>query len=326
MTKMQTVRAPKRVVALIYDGLCTFEYGIATEVFGLSRPELGDPLYTFKSVALEDGPMRAAGGLNVQATGSRDDFDAADLIVIAGWRGVDVPIPHVIVDAMRAAHARGARFLTICSGGYVLAAAGLLDGCAATTHWRYCDDFQARFDGIKLRSNALYVDAGQVVTSAGSSAGIDACLHIVRQDYGAKVANSVARRLVMHAYRQGDQAQFIEQPVPTETKAHQLSDFMQTVRDQLAAPHDIVSMATLAGMSPRTFQRRFLGYTGVPAMQWLTQERMARCCELLETTDLSVDVISYDVGFGGAEKMRYHFQKTLGVTPLEHRKRFCVTG
>ena len=222
------------------------------------------------------------------------------------------------------AHDRGARLLTICSGVFVLAAAGVLGGRHVTTHWRYADALAARFPALTVVPDRLYVEDGPVITSAGSSAGIDACLHIVRTDYGSKVANSVARRLVMHAHRQGGQTQFIEQPMPQTGGQHRLSLMMDEVRESLAQPHRVATMARQAGMSPRTFQRRFLGLTGVPAMQWLTQERVARSCTLLETTDLSVETISDTVGMSTAEALRYHFRKSLGVSPLEYRRRFQV--
>lgn len=316
-------RAP-RVVALVYEGLCTFEYGIAAEVFGLPRPELGDDLYRFTSVALEGKPIRAAGGLIVTATGARADLKHADIVIVPGWRGKDAPVPENLCDEIRAAHDRGARLLSICSGVYVLGAAGLLVGRRVTTHWRYTKHFETTFPDAIVQPNELYVDEGDIVTSAGSSAGIDASLHVVRSDYGAKIANSIARRLVMHAHRQGGQAQFIEQPVPKLAGNHRLSDMMDKVRRKLADTHQIASMAKLAGMSSRTFQRRFLAFTGVPAMQWLTQERISHACQLLEASDLSIETVSQNVGFGNAETLRYHFRQVLSVSPAEYRKRFSA--
>lgn len=325
MTKTDNIggaRHRPHVVAVVYDGLCSFEYGIVTEVFGLPRPELGGDLYHFSSVALEDQPIRAAGGLMINASGTLEDFDNADTIVIPGWRGKDELVPAGISQKIRSAHARGARILSICSGIYVLASAGLLQGRCVTTHWRYVDDLKSRFPEVLVEANQLYVDEGDIITSAGSSAGIDACLHVLRKDYGAKVANSVARRLVMHPHRQGGQAQFIEQPFPKNDSSGRLSQFMNSIRTNLARPHNITSLAKLAGMSSRTFQRRFFALTGMPAIQWLIHERISQACLLLETTDLSTDSISYSVGFRNTETMRYHFRQILSVTPLQHRKRF----
>lgn len=322
LQEIVTNRAPPGVAALVYDGLCTFEFGIVCEVFGLSRPELGGDLYKFTSVAAEAAPIRAAGGLLVTATGNREDLAGAAIVVIPGWRGKDEPVPAPLIDEIQAAHRRGARLLSICSGVFVLAAAGVLSHRRATTHWRYADALAERYPDVTVEADSLYVEDNNIITSAGSSAGIDACLHIVREDYGAKVANSVARRLVMHAHRQGGQAQFIEQPLPKVGGQHRLSLLMDEVRADLAAPYKITTMARQAGMSPRTFQRRFLGLTGVPAMQWLTQERVARSCLLLETTDLGVESIALEVGLGTSEALRYHFRKTLGVSPLDYRRRF----
>ncbi|MCP5084725.1 MAG: transcriptional regulator FtrA [Alphaproteobacteria bacterium] len=327
MTKQLASTAPAeppRVVALVYDGLCTFEFGIVSEVIGLHRPELGQDLYRFSSVAVENEPIRAAGGLNVTATGARQDLRRADIVVVPGWRGKDAPVPPAISEEIRRAHERGARLLSVCSGVFVLAASGVLAGRRATTHWRYASALSQAYPDVPVEADRLYVEDGAIISSAGSSAGIDACLHIVREDYGAKVANSVARRLVMHAHRQGGQAQFIEQPLPKAGNEHRLSVMMDEVRGDLAQTYSIGSMARLAGMSPRTFQRRFLGFTGVPAMQWLAQERVAQACELLETTDLSADSVSLSVGLGNSETLRYHFRKSLGVSPLEYRKRFSA--
>jgi len=316
--------AGHNVVALVYDGLCTFEYGIAAEVFGLSRPELGRELYRFSSVALQKKPLRAAGGLVVKATGKLTDLNAAHTIVIPGWCDKDEPVPENICQHLRRAHDRGVRILSICSGAYVLAAAGLLEHRRATTHWRYAKHIKTAFPNIELQENQLYIDDGNIITSAGSSAGIDACLHIVRCDYGAKLANAVARRLVMHSHRQGNQTQFIDQPLPKSGEDERLSKLIEELRSDIASSHRIASMAGTVGMSSRTFQRRFIAFTGVPAMKWLAQERVSRSCHLLETSDLTIDQISELVGFSGADALRYHFREILALSPNEYRRRFTA--
>lgn len=323
MKKRVTERGQKlSVVALVYDKLCTFEYGIAAEVFGLPRPELGRELYDFSSVALEKKLLKAAGGLTFKATGSKDNLRKAHTIVVPGWRGKDEPVPNQICTELQDAHGRGARILSICSGVYVLAAAGLLDNKTATTHWRYAQDFKSRFPNVIVQENELYVDEGDIITSAGSSAGIDACLHIVRSDYGVEVANLVARRLVMHSHRQGSQAQFIEQPIPESAECERLAIMMENVRANLKLTHCISSMAKIAGMSSRTFQRQFVSLTGMPAKQWLTHQRILRACELLETTNLLIDRISQEVGFTSTEAMRYHFRQVVELSPNQYRMRF----
>lgn len=313
---------PLTVAALVYDGLCTFEYGIVAEVFGLKRPELDRELYRFSSVAFQGGTLSAAGGLMVKATGTAKDWRNAHTIVIPGWYDKDEPVPETILKPLRQAHKRGARILSICSGGYVLAAAGLLEQRRATTHWQYANDFQSRYPNIIVEKNHLYIDEHNVVTSAGSSAGLDACLHIVRTDYGAKIANLVARRLVMHSHRQGNQAQFIETPAGKSGSDLRLSALMQTVRSSLSENHTIDSMAAQASMSTRTFQRRFLAHTGTSVMTWLTQEKLNRACQLLESTDSSIEHISNTTGFASVNALRYHFKQTIETSPAEYRKRF----
>ncbi len=313
---------PHRVAALIYDGLCAFEYGIVAEIFGLARPELGRVLYDFQPVALEAGPLRLSGGLKIEASGTKAALARAETLVIPGWRGKDAPVPEVICEAVRAADKRGVRILSICSGVYVLAASGLLDGKTVTTHWRYAADLAARYPNITVKSNKLYSQDGNIMTSAGSSAGIDACLELVRKDYGAKIANSVARRLVMPAHRQGDQAQYIEQPVPKTQEAHRLSAVLDDIRQRLSDNHTVSSMSEKAGMSGRTFQRRFAKLTGLSPIKWVTSERITQARLLLETTTLSIDAISYNIGFGTTEALRYHFRQGLGISPMSYRKRF----
>jgi len=317
---------PIPIVALVYDKLCTFEFGIVAEIFGLPRPELSHELYRFSSVSLEDKTLSAAGGLVFHTKGTLSALNNAHTIVIPGWRGKDAPVPKKIIECLRDAHARGVRLLSICSGAYVLAAAGILDKRRVTTHWRYADDLQLKFPNINVQVNVLYVEQDNIVTSAGSSAGIDACLHIIRTDYGAKTANVVARRLVMHSHRQGGQAQFIEQPVPQSGEDLHIAQLIENIRSDLSAEYQISSMAKFVGMPLRTFQRRFQTLTGISDIEWLTRERVLLSCQLLETTDISIDRISQLVGFGTAETLRYHFRQALDLSPSEYRKRFTVLG
>lgn len=312
----------RSVVALVYNGLCTFEFGIVAEIFGLSRPELNCPWYEFNSVALERGPLTAAGGLQFQATATTAKLEQADTIVIPGWRGKDEAIPSSICHALQRAQARGVRLVSICSGVYVLAAAGLLKGKRVTTHWRYVDDFCGKYPEVIMELDSLYVADGKLLTSAGSSAGIDACLHLVRSDYGAEVANTVARRLVMHAHRQGGQRQFIEQPVPVEYEANRLSAVLDYVRENLDRRHSVASLANRAGMSTRTFQRRFIALTAVPVGKWISDERISRACTLLETSAAPLQEVAQAVGIPSIENLQYHFRKKLQVSPGQYRKRF----
>jgi len=227
--------SPGLVAIIAYDGLCTFEFGVAVEIFGLARPEFDFPWYEHRIVAVDDGPLRAMGGFQVLADGGMELLDTARTIVIPGWRSRSEPPSEDLLAALRNAHARGARLLSICSGAFVLAAAGLLDGLGATTHWRYTDELAESFPAILVDPDVLYVDSGQVITSAGSAAGIDACLHLVARDFGAQVANTVARRLVMPTQRTGGQAQFIPSPV-SRTPRSDLSGVMQWARDTCTSP------------------------------------------------------------------------------------------
>ncbi|MDR9807059.1 transcriptional regulator FtrA [Rhizobium hidalgonense] len=316
----------RRVVSLAYDGLCTFEFGITAEIFGLSRPEAGPNWYRFESVALEDKSLRACGGLMVAATGSAEDLHQAGTVIVPGWRGAEAPVPQRICDELVLAHKRGARIVSICGGAFVLAAAGLLDGRRATTHWQFAKTLAERHPAIEVEADRLYIDDGDILTSAGSSAGIDLCLHIVRSDFGARIANSVARRLVMYSHRQGGQAQFVEQPIPAEYEAHRLSSLLDHVRADLAAPHSIASLAGKAGMSPRTFQRRFRSLTGLPPLKWILKERLECSRMLLETSSAPLDGIALATGLGSAENLRLQFVQTYGVSPLNYRKQFATPG
>ncbi|MEL4013604.1 transcriptional regulator FtrA [Dryocola clanedunensis] len=314
------------VVALAYDGLCTFEFGVAVEIFGLARPEMGDDWYRFAVAGIEQGELRATGGIRFAVDGGLELLEQAGTIIIPGWRGADAPVPPDLCAALIAAHNRGARLLTICSGVFVLAAAGLLDNQRATTHWRYTDLLQQRYPNIQVTPDVLYIDNGSVLTSAGSAAGIDLCLHLVRRDYGSAAANSVARRLVVPPHRDGGQAQFIEQAVPVAYESHRLGPLFDYLHANLAGLHSVASMAKFVGMSPRTFLRRFEAATGTTPAKWLLAARLARCRDLLENSSASVEKIAELTGFGSAATLRHHFRKQLATSPAAWRKIFTSTG
>jgi AraC family transcriptional activator FtrA len=312
---------PQLVAALAYDGLCTFEFGCVVELFSLDRPELGVPWYRFGICASERGPIRAAGGFTLRVPHGLGLLDRADLIVIPGWRGADEPPPPALLRRLRAAHARGARICSICSGVFVIAASGLLDNRAATTHWRYTDKLQQRYPSIRVRPNELYVDEGQIVTSAGSAAGIDMLLHIVRRDYGVRVANLVAQRLVISPHREGGQAQFLPRPLP-HGEAGAIAPLMEWVRANPRLPHDLRSMARRAGMSPRTLQRHFGGAVGFSPKQWLVRERVAIAKDALEGSNAPLWRVSEAAGFAAQESFRRHFRLVTGTSPARYRQQF----
>lgn len=310
------------VVAVAYDGLCTFEFGIAVEVFGIDRPELGPGWYKFATANIDGGALRASGGIRIVADGGLEQLAKAGTIIVSGWKGAHTPVPKKLIEALRRAHERGARVLSICSGAFVLAEAGLLDGKRATTHWRYLDAFAERFPQVTVERDVLYVDEGDVLTSAGSAAGIDLCLHLVRRDFGLNAANSVARRLVLPAHRDGGQAQFVEQPVLSIDEGARLSPLIERLRKRLDEPLTIAQLAREAGMSTRTFVRRFQGATGLPPGRWLTKERVRHACALLESARAPVKSIAEACGFANEATLRHHFRNELGVSPAAYREKF----
>ncbi|MFL1516335.1 transcriptional regulator FtrA [Pseudomonas prosekii] len=312
---------PGLVAILAYDGLCTFEFGIAVEVFGLTRPEFDFPWYQHQIVAVDDGPMRAMGGIQVLADGGMPLLETARTIIVPGWRDRQAPVPEALLVALRQAYARGARLLSICSGVFVLAATGLLDGHRATTHWRYTGELAERFPNILVDPDVLYVDSGQLITSAGSAAGIDACLHLVARDFGTQVANSVARRLVMSPQRTGGQAQFIPAPVSASPRSD-LSRVMQWARERLHQPLEVRDLASEAAMSERTFLRRFTEASGLSPKTWLQHQRLARARELLESTSANTEQIAERCGYRSVESFRVAFRSVVGVPPSVYRERF----
>ena len=315
---------PGLVAILAYDGLCTFEFGIAVEIFGLARPEFEFPWYSHRIAAVDPGPMRAMGGIQVLADGGLELLEQARTIIIPGWRDRSAAVPEALLAALRQAHARGARLLSICSGVFVLAATGLLDGRGATTHWRYTTELAERFPNILVDPDVLYVDSGQLITSAGSAAGIDACLHLVARDFGTQVANSVARRLVMSPQRTGGQAQFIPTPV-SATPRSDLSRVMQWARERLHEPLEVRDLASEAAMSERTFLRRFTEASGLSPKTWLQHERLGRARELLESTDQHTEQIARHCGYRSVESFRVAFRNVVGVPPSVYRERFGRT-
>ena len=313
------------VVALAYDNLCTFEFGCAVEMFSLARPELGVDWYRFAVCAEERGTVRAAGGISVQVPHGLAMLARADTIIIPGWQGVDVAPAPALLRRLVAAHARGARIATICSGVFVLAATGLLDGKAATTHWRYADKLQQRHPAIEVRPNSLYVDEGSLLTSAGSAAGLDMMLHLVRRDHGPRVANQVAQRLVVPPHRLGDQAQFVARPLPQD-EAARLARLMDWVRAHPAEDWTLASLAERAAMSVRTLQRQFRQSLGMSPVDWLVRERVELARQLLETSARPLAHVSSLAGFGSEESFRRHFRLATGVSPMAYRRQFGVAA
>ena len=296
-----------RVVALAYDQLCTFEFGCTVEVFALPRPELAVPWYEFAVCAARRGPLRAAGGLSVRVPHGLKALERADTIIVPGWHLDEPPAP-LLISKLRAAFARGARVCSICSGVFLLAAVGVLDGRRATTHWRYAQRLAVLDPKVRVEPNALYVDEGQVLTSAGSAAGL-----------GMVGRKCKVQRLVMAPHREGGQAEFVR-PVSLDERGR-LSRLLDFVRAHLAEAHAALACGTGA-MSVRTLQREFARTTGQAPHEWLVGERIERAKELLETSRLSAPAIAARVGLGSAESLRHHFRRRVGTTPARYRRRF----
>jgi AraC family transcriptional activator FtrA len=312
-----------RVVALLYEELCTFEFAIVVEVFGLPRPELPVDWYRFSVCSLERGPVRATGGVRVAADTGLSGLRGAGTIVIPGWRDPDEPPPPALLNVLRRAHDRGVRLMSICSGVFVLAAAGLLDGRRATTHWRYVDRLRERYPLIRVEPDVLYIDEGSILTSAGSAAGIDLCLHVVRSDYGAEIANQVARRLVVPPHRDGGQAQYVREPIRNDDVTS-LAPTLEWAVERLRHGLTVADLARRAGLSMRTFARRFVDETGATPHRWLTHQRLIAAQRCLEKTHSSIDEVAETVGFETAETLRFHFRRAFGVSPTSYRKRFSI--
>lgn len=313
--------ANRLVAMLVCDGVALFEFGIAMEVFALKRPELGVPWYDVAVVSFDPPPLRATGGVGITPTHPTRVLAKAGTIVIPNWPRLDVTPPKPMLDAVRAAHRRGARLLSICSGAFVLAAAGLLDGRRVTTHWMHAGKLAARYPLAQVEPSVLYVQSDNIYTAAGSAAGIDLGLHLVRQDYGADIANMVARRMVVPPHRDGGQAQFVATAMPPVEGA--LAPLMEWASARLDQPLSIETLARRGRMSMRTLARRFESQAGVTPHQWLTHQRVLVAQRLLETSDATIDRVAELSGFVTAETLRHHFRQRVGTSPMAYRRRFA---
>ncbi len=294
------------------DGMLSFELTIATEVFG------DDPRYGF--AVCGSAPVRV-GRFLLEPDHDLDRLARADTVLVPGWADVDAAPPADLVGAVRAAHARGARVASLCTGAFVLAAAGLLDGLRATTHWAHTDVLAARYPAVTVDPDVLYVDNGQVLTSAGKAAAMDLCLHLVRADHGPAAANAIARRLVVPPHRAGGQAQFVPAPVPSRDD-HPLASLLPWITARLDRPLTVADLARRANLSTRQLGRHFRAATGATPLQWLLNQRIRRAQELLEHTDAGIDAVAEAVGMGTATTLRRHFNRTVGVPPDTYRRTF----
>jgi transcriptional regulator GlxA family with amidase domain len=317
------------VATVICHGVAPFEMAVPCEVFGIDRSELGVPWYRHRVCANERPPVRSSMGFTIDTPYGLDEVVRADTVVVPAWGAaqLDDDPPAALLDALRAAHRRGARIMSVCSGAFVLAAAGLLDGRRATTHWMHAEALAARYPQVEVDPDVLYVDEGDVMTSAGTAAGIDLCLHVVRLDFGAEIANAVARRMVVPPHREGGQAQFVEAPMTSGGPgSDRFATTLEYMLEHLDEPLSVEGMADRAAMSPRTFARRFRGTTGTTPGQWLVRQRVLLAQRLLETTDDPVEVIALRCGFGTAAGLRLHFRRVLATSPLVYRRTFRRIG
>jgi transcriptional regulator GlxA family with amidase domain len=312
----------KNVAAVLLNDVHPFELGVLSEVFGLDRSDDGLPVYDFAAVSAEGPTLPTHAGFTISTPYGLERLADADLIAIS--TGDSYPTreyPEELLAALRSAVDRGARVLSVCTGAFVLGAAGLLDGRRCTTHWRHAQALAQRHPRAFVDPDVLYVDEGTVITSAGTAAAIDACLHVVRQEHGPEVANQIARRMVVPPHRDGGQAQYIERPLP-RTPCDTVGDVLSWMERHLDREMTVEQLAARAHMSPRTFARRFQQETGTTPYRWLLRQRVLLSQELLETTDETVDAIAGRAGFGNAAGLRHHFLRMLDTTPNAYRRTF----
>jgi transcriptional regulator GlxA family with amidase domain len=309
-----------RVVALCLDGVVAFDLSVPAQVFGVAARPGGESLYEFAACSVDGAPVRTTTGFEVVPGRGLDALEDADTVVVPGYFAMLEPPPAAALEALRAAASRGARAISVCTGAFGLAHAGLLDGRRATTHWAFAERLEAGFPTVEVVPAALYVDEGAVMTSAGLSAGIDLCLHVVREDFGAAAGDRVARHMVAAPHREGGQAQFIDRP-PAHVEGS-LEPTRRWAEERLAEPLDVAAMARHAAVSPRTFARRFRAETGTTPLQWLLARRVLEAQRLLERTELPVDAVAWRAGFGTAASLREHFRRATGTTPTAYRRAF----
>ena len=314
---------PLRVAVLAFDRISPFHLAVPCVLFGDRHP--GAPVFDLRVCAGEPGPLRTTAGFEVHTRHGLSALRWADWVIVPSWRDPAERPTEAVLKALVAAHCRGALVVGLCLGAFLLAEAGLLDGLEATTHWSAADEFARRYPMVHLKPGVLYVDAGQVVTSAGTAAGLDCGLHLLRRHFGANVANRVARRLVVAPHRQGGQAQFIEHPLPDAQGDARIVALLDRVRASLADDHDLDRMADGAAMSRRSFTRHFRKVTGTTPKQWLLCERLALAQRLLEATEEPVELIAHRVGFASAAVLRQHMRKAFGLSPMAWRQGFANT-
>ncbi len=315
---------PVVVSVVAFDRISPFHLSVPCLVFGEDRSDIGLPPCELRVCSGEPGPLASKVAMGIIASHGLSGLDDADIIVVPSWRAVDERPSEALSAALRAGHARGALIVGLCLGAVAVAASGVADGCEITTHWLHAERVTDLYPAVTVRPDVLYVDSGQVVTSAGVAAALDCCLHIVRRMWGAEAANQLARRLVLAPHRQGGQAQFIERPVAKRVAVDAFAKAVEAVQATLNDAHDLDGVAARAGMTRRTFTRRFQKAFGMSFGQWLIDGRVALARQLLETTGRPVEDVACEAGFGSAVSLRQHFAARVGVAPAQYRRSFTV--
>ncbi|NKE61660.1 helix-turn-helix domain-containing protein [Lentzea sp. PSKA42] len=314
-----------RVVVIVDENSNPFELGCATEIFGLHRPEIGRDLYDFRLCSPEPHTLMRDGFFTLTGVADLDATDTADTLIVPNRPNVEAPRRPAVLDAIRRAHTRGTRLVGFCSGAFTLAEAGVLDGRRATAHWQWAEDFRTRFPAVTLEPDVLFVDNGDILTSAGSAAALDLGLHIVRRDHGAEIASSVSRRLVFAAHRDGGQRQFVERPVP-DLPDESLAPVLAWAQQRLDTTLTVTSLATHAAVSPATLHRRFQAQLGTTPLAWLTAERITLARRLIELGESRFDVVARRTGLGTAANLRALMRRETGLTPSAYRRRFGLSS
>ncbi len=317
-----SVGARPTVAIVVYDGVRAFELGVASEVFGNDRSaEFQVPWYRLAVCALVPGPVTVDGGFEIMVNHGLEKIRRADTVIVLPISSRE-KVTDEMFEVLRKVHARGSRIISLCTGAFALAGAGLLDGRYATTHWSECEELARRHPNVTVDPDVLFIDEGDIMTSAGSAASIDLCLHVVRQDFGTEIATQLARQLVVPPQRDGGQAQFIQSPMPALDASNLFSDTLQWLQEHLDEPLSIEYLAARSAMSPRTFARRFLASTGTTPYSWLLRQRLKVAQRLLETSDLTIDSVAERSGFSTATNLRKHFSRTIHTSPQAYRRTF----
>ncbi|MCX5438496.1 helix-turn-helix domain-containing protein [Streptomyces sp. NBC_00569] len=314
-------RPPHRVVVIVDENSNPFELSCAIEVFGLRRPELGRELYDFQLCSPRTRTVMRDGFFTLTDVADLDAAESADTLIVPNRPDIDVPRRPAVLDAVRRAHARGARLIGFCSGAFTIAEAGLLDGRRAACHWMWADSFRSRFPEVRLEPDVLFVDDGDILTASGSASALDLGLHVVRRDHGAEIANAVSRRLVFAAHRDGGQRQFVERPVPA-VPDESLAPLLAWAQERIGEPLSVAGLAAHAAVSPATLHRRFRAELGTTPLAWLTGERVALACLLIERGEERLDVVAARSGLGTAANLRARLRRETGLSPSAYRRRF----